>query len=117
MILVNRTAMILYPKQVLYDWANKTFKEEFDYGTTDPYEHDSGTVFLIEEQDAPADFEVWIENNYEYFFAVMLEHWTPEPSLWPQEMNYPMFRDWFHVVIHTMVADCEEEPLLREDDE
>lgn len=113
---INRDAMILYPRQALYDWANDIFEEDMDYGKINPYEHDTGTIFLIEELDSPEDFDSWINSNYKYFFAEMLEHWTPANELWPETISYTMFQEWFHVVYHSMIADSKEVPLLRDED-
>ncbi|MBX7059623.1 MAG: hypothetical protein K1X75_16280 [Leptospirales bacterium] len=116
MSLVNRDVLILYPKQALYDWANRIFAENENYGPVDLTRHESGTVFLIEELDSPEHFDRWIQENYEFFFMRMVEEWTPEESLWPKEVSFPMFQDWFHAVYHSMVIDVEEAPLEREDE-
>lgn len=115
MSFVNRDALIIYPKQPVFDWANRIFEENEDYGPVDLTRHDSGTVFLIEEQPSPEDFEDWIQANYEFFFMTMLEHWTPEESLWPESVSFPMFQEWFHAVYHSMVLDVEEDPLEQEE--
>ncbi len=116
MSFVNRDALILYPKQALYDWANRIFGENEDYEPVDFTRHESGTVFLIEELYSPEQFEEWIKDNYEFFFMNMVEQWTPDETLWPTEVSYPMFQDWFHAVYHSMVLDVEETPLEREED-
>ena len=116
MSLVNRDALILYPKQALYDWANRIFEENEDYGEVDLTENDAGTVFLIEELESPDDFEDWIRANYEFFFMAMVEQWTPEQSLWPEKVSFSMFQEWFHAVHQSMVFDVEQEPLEREED-
>lgn len=116
MSLINRDALILYPKQALYDWANRIFREKVDYGPVDLARHDAGTIFLIEEQDSEESFGLWLEENYEFFFVTMLSLWTPDESLWPTEVSFPMFQDWFHAVYQSMVIDVEEAPLEREED-
>lgn len=65
MIPINRSALIIYPGQPIYDWANRIFNENEDYGPVDLAEHDAATVYLIEELDSPEDFEEWMQANYE----------------------------------------------------
>lgn len=106
--------MLVYPRAPFFAWVNQALQESEDYPPVDPFAHESGSLFLIEEVDGQEDFEVWLAANYEYFFARLLEEWVVDESLWPADVNYPMFKDWFFVVYHSLIIDVEEAPLLRE---
>jgi Calcium binding len=50
-------------------------------------------------------------------FAVQLDDWLRDPSLWPQDRNTAVFNQWFALEVHSMVLDLVEDPIMREGDE
>ena len=116
MSLINRDAMIIYPKQPLYDWMNLIFTEKLNFDDKDYFGHERGTVFLIPELEDFEHFEKWIQKNFKEFFEESLNGWCTEESLWPKKRNHKLFREWFHVTYQSMVIDVLEESIEHEED-
>lgn len=116
MSLVNRCAMIVFPKSPVYDWVNRIFPDD-PIEPGDPYDHDEGTVFLIPEIESVEEFEEWIYENYRVFFEGLLEEWCVDETLWPKDLSFDTFKDWYHINFQTLVYDTLEDELLREEPE
>src|SRR5688572_16640768 len=109
---VNRSAIILVPRQPYVDWANS-----LDDGPR--YEHtiddsEAIPIFLGPGVDEIQEVEEFISKNYDLFFEEWLEYWCTDPTLWPPKRTRKIFREWFTVRIHTMVCDAVELPLELE---
>jgi len=109
---LNRSAIILEPKQPYVDWANS-----LDDGPR--YEqaiHDTEAIpiFLGPNVDEESEVESYVAKNYDLFFEEWLEYWCTDPALWPPKRTKKMFREWFTVRIHTMVFDTVELPFELE---
>ncbi len=116
MSLINRDAMLIFPKQPLYDWQNYIFsRAPLTFGN-EPFGHEKGIVFLIPEMDDSTHFEKWIQKNYKEFFEELLFGWCTDESLWPSKRNHKMFREWFHVSYQSMVQDTMDIPLEQDED-
>ena len=48
-------------------------------------------------------------------FENILDEWCTDPALWPQDRTLDFLKAWCDLEVHSMVADCVDEPLL--DDE
>lgn len=116
MSLINRDAMIVFPKQSLYDWQNRIFPEDLISIGTDPFGHEEGHVFLIPQMDDSAHFEKWIKKNYKDFFENLLFEWCTDESLWPSNRTYKMFIEWFHVSYQSMVQDTIGTPIEQDEE-
>jgi hypothetical protein len=114
---INRDIMIIIPKKPLIDWQNTIFPENPLSTDIDPFKPDEGTAFLIPEMDAPEEFEKWIKKNYKIFFEGMLDEWCTDENLWPKNLTYKMFREWFTVMYQSMLIDTLDMPIIREDDD
>lgn len=108
MALLNRSAIILTPKQPYIDWAN-SFEDGPRFELKD--EHDELPVFLGPDMDTTEEVEAFVNKNFDFFFEYELEGWCTDESLWPKRRTRGMFREWFSVRIHTMVEDVVDAPL------
>lgn len=110
---LNRTVVVLVPKQPFLDWLNNVDPDE-DTLTAEDLREDN-EVFLIPQFADNSDSVKWIETRWNYLFEHMLMGWVEEETLWPQDRNLDMFREWFEIEIHTMAWDLSGEPLIVED--
>ncbi len=51
MSLINRDAMLIFPKKPLYDWQNSIFPEDPIDMEDDPFGNENGSVYLIPEMN------------------------------------------------------------------
>lgn len=110
---INRTVVLLAPKQPFLDWLNIVEPDEEPL-TLDDLREDN-EVFLIPQYNDDSDSEKWIEARWSFLFEHMLMGWVDEEILWPQDRTLEMFREWFDIEIHTMAWDLSDEPLIVED--
>ena len=110
---LNRTVVLLGPKQPFLDWLNNVDPD--DQALTVEDLRDDNEVFLIPQFSDNSDSEKWVEKRWSFLFEHMLMGWIDDEALWPQDRTLEMFRDWFDIEIHTMAWDLSDEPLFVED--
>jgi hypothetical protein len=103
MALLNRSAIILTPKQPYIDWTKSVFKES-DLAF-DPSEDDALPIFLGPEADYVEEITAFVEKHFNFFFEHWLEGWCTDKSLWPKRRTRRMFHKWFDVRVHSWVED------------
>jgi hypothetical protein len=110
---LNRTVVLLVPKQPFLDWLNNVDPD--DQALTAEDLRDDNEVFLIPQLSDNTDSEKWVEKRWSYLFEHMLMGWIDDEALWPQDRTLVMFRNWFDIEIHTMAWDLSDDPLFVED--
>ena len=100
---INRAALIVRPKQPYVDWANsvdddgpRAILQEL---RTDP------SIYLVEIIDFLEDFDLLIDDTWEWIFREQLNGWMRDPELWPKELTLEMFLKWFDCELATMISD------------
>lgn len=109
---VNRTAIILIPKQPYADWANSLDVDGPRFELSDG--DDELTVFLGPEVDTVQEVHAFVDKHFDYFFESWLQDWSLDVAQWPTRRTRRMFHEWFDVRIHTMVEDTVDAPLEAE---
>lgn len=104
---INRYAIVLKPKQPLFDWFNNLNPEE------EITEIDRANIYLV--NDGIDDLEKWLQKKFDKFFMMELYDWHTNKKEWPQKRNYKMFKEWFYVDISNMVYDLEKLPVRKEE--
>jgi hypothetical protein len=105
MTLVNRSVVILRPRQPYRDWVN-SFSDGPRFG--DGSGAESGTAFLVPEFSALEEIQEFIATNSEFMFEHELDAWQEAPETWPPDRNVNVLREWFDVQIHSLVIDLGE---------
>jgi hypothetical protein len=106
---VNRGALILRYKEPAVRWINDVDPSP----SSDPISLESvneeRTVYLISDTagDDSKRFERWLKRHYAEIFEMELEGWYTDPNLWPKQISYEMFRQWFEPELHTVLVDLE----------
>ena len=61
---INRNAIVVTPKQPLFDWINGIYPESPVSASDD----DEGTVYLVKERDSNEAIEKWLNRNFDDIF-------------------------------------------------
>ena len=108
---LNRSAIVVKPKQRFLDWlhaADPTIR-----GITLSDVTGEPTIYLIPECDTNEDVVDALREVCEEIFEEQLDGWYRVPSSWPQDRSYEEFCLWFDYQHHSMLIDLGEEPLTR----
>ena len=109
---VNRTAVVIRPKQPFVDWLNSIPGEKPDY--TLQTISSENTTFLIPEYDYPEQSMTYVKNVSSYIFEFELFGWYTAEELWPKMRNWKMFQEWFDIEINSEVFDLVDEKIEKE---
>jgi hypothetical protein len=100
---VNRTVLVVKPKQPFLAWAHSLDDESKDL-TLERLREDC-TAYLVPEIQYDSEQRHMLEWCFELLFEEELEGWHTEPKDWPQNRDLKMFLEWFEVEFHSLVFD------------
>ena len=114
MQVINRTAIVLKPKQPFLDWLNALPDND---GMTFTLERvrEGGTAYLVPDYDYDEQTEECIKKVYPDLFAEELWDWCTEEDWWPERRDLRTFRKWFDVEVHSVVADLLPDDIEKEE--
>lgn len=101
--MINRCAISVGYKQSFVDWIN----------SSDPYKspnvslvelNKDTNIYLIEAEDIE-EYKDWLRTNFLGIFEEELQAWYVDPDLWPDNLNFDNFCDFFAIQFHGMVFD------------
>ena len=98
---VNRTVLLVTPKQPYIDWAN-SFEDGGPTIEPDKLRH---TAYLIPDNYDEYNYENWLKKNCKEIFIMELESWMMVPESYPKKMTYKVFKEWFEVRVADSVID------------
>src|SRR5512146_1390107 len=98
MAMLNRSAIILIPKQPYADWANSLDEDGPRFEISEA--NDELTVFLGPDLDNVDEIAAFVTKHFDFFCEHWLFGWSTDPAQWPQRRTRRMFREWFDVRIH-----------------
>jgi hypothetical protein len=102
---VNRSALIVKPKQPFVDWLK--FVDPTDDKITVENVNDDSPLYLIPECGSKQEFEDWMTQNFEFIFEEQLNDWFTDERVWPQNRTLDVFHQWFDCRLHSLVFDLE----------
>jgi hypothetical protein len=88
------------PKQPYLDWA-----AGLDDSGVVPSVEDEQTVYLIPSFEDDDEAESILKTIYEEIFERELDAWHTNESVWPKKRTFAMFKQWFHIELHSVVED------------
>jgi hypothetical protein len=97
--MLNRTPIIVRPKQPFIDWATKA--SELDEDAPRPEEVEEAllkeppSVYLIPEVEDRSVLEETMSDFCELIFEAELEAWMTDIGSWPAQRDWDTFREWF----------------------
>ena len=109
---INRTAIVVVPKKPFWDWVNGV--EPGSESELTPKIKGEGTIYLLPEFDDEDELEKHLQKISKEVFENELMAWFTDESLWPQNRNWSMFREWFDCRIHEIVHDTVHEKVRKE---
>ncbi|MGB7584136.1 MAG: hypothetical protein WBM11_04755 [Terriglobales bacterium] len=112
MVTLNRSAIVVKPKQPFLDWLH----------TADPTSGSltmrerlrEPTIYLIPECDTNAEVDEALRVVCEEIFVEQLAGWFTVETTWPQDRGFEVFCRWFEFQHHSMLVDLCDEPLILE---
>ncbi|MCJ7601795.1 MAG: hypothetical protein MUO63_09890 [Desulfobulbaceae bacterium] len=107
---INRTVLLITPKQPYIDWAN-SFD---DSGPTMSSEELRHTAILIPDAYDEYNYENWLKKNNKDIFLMELESWMVVPESYPK-MTYKVFKEWFEVRVADATIDMGKGPVELEE--
>jgi hypothetical protein len=112
MITVNRTAIVVKPKQAFLDWLHQADPTSHDLTPEDLRE--DCTVYLIPECDTPEELREQMEDACRRIFEDQLDGWYRVPATWPKRRGLDAFELCFEWSSHSVVIDLSRGPLFQE---
>ena len=108
--MINRSAVIVRPKQPYINWAS-----QLDNSNITPNQNDEPTIYLIPEYND--DLPTWaiLEQIYDSIFDAELHAWHTQTSDWPTSRTFVMFSNWFDIVFVSEIEDLGIGPVLDDD--
>ena len=104
MEMVNRSAVIVKPRQPNLRWARRDDAEGLAETVFKTF-HAEPTVYLLPEYEDPPSQNKVLEEFWPRLFEVMLEGWITDEGHWPKNRTFEMFHEWFEVYMSSIVRD------------
>jgi hypothetical protein len=109
MVTLNRSAIVVKPRQPFLDWLH----------AADPTSHkltlrelvQEPTVYLIPECDTDEGVGEALLELCEEIFIEQLAAWFTDTTTWPQDRSFDVFCRWFDIQHHSMLVDLCDEPI------
>ena len=109
----NRLAVVVKPKQPFIDWLNSIPDDSFNY--TLEKLSTNNISFLIPIYDHPDDIIKYIRKNCKTIFEWELWGWITAKELWPKNINWKTFNEWFDIEVNSEVFDLVSEDIEKEE--
>ena len=107
---INRTLLIVVPKQPFFDWVKSI---EGDSESIPESEYRS--AYLIPDKYDETDYKTYLRKHFKAIFEEELVSEFTDIDLWPSKRDYKTFVSWFEVQAYDMVHDLCNEPLETEE--
>jgi len=108
---VNRSLIVVKPKQPFLDWALSL--EHFPEGLELKQLRDDSTAYLIPEYELLEERMEILEWCAGFVFDEELRSWYTDESLWPAVRDLEIFLEWFDVEFHSLVFDLDNQSPLE----
>ena len=110
MNMLNRSAIVVKPKQPFLDWLHGADPTSMHLMLADLLREP--TIYLIPECDTDEDVAEALRELCEEIFDEQLAGWYTDTSTWPRDRSYEVFCQWFDYQHHSMLVDLCDDPLI-----
>jgi len=111
--IIDRSLVIIIPKQAFYDWANQVFPEDrMDMSPEKTEEHNS---YLLKNELMYDDPKKALKNYWEFIFEDQLFGICTDDRLWPETISWKLFTEWFSFYFSAIVVDLEQGEIFKEE--
>jgi len=114
MVTLNRSAIVVKPKQPFLDWLHATDPTSLELTLFNLVREPA--IYLIQECDTNEDVAEVLRELCEEIFEEQPAGWYTNTSTWPRDRGFDVFCCWFDYQHHSMLLDLCDEPLIRDGD-
>lgn len=114
MATLNRSAIVVKPRQAFLDWLHKVDPTSHELTLQDVSREP--TIYLIPGCDTGAEVDEALRERCEEIFVEQLAGWFNDETTWPQDRGLEAFCRWFDFQHHSMLVDLCDDPLILEFD-
>lgn len=112
MATLNRSAVVVKPKQPFLDWLHAADPTSHDLNLQDLTRE--STIYLLPECDTQAALDNALRKRCEEIFMEQLAGWFNDETTWPQDLGFEVFCHWFECQHHSMLVNLCDDPLILE---
>ncbi len=105
--MLNRSAVLVRPRQPYIDWAASLDDEGIL-----PSTECGKTIYLVPDYEDDIDAMEILAQCYPIIFEAELEAWHTDEREWPSNRTFAMFRQWFEFEFHSIVEDICADPII-----
>lgn len=110
---LNRSLVIIRPKEPFAKWAWSVNDEEPKYSLEE--EREDCTAYLLPVGEQVGDEKKILAKQYRKIFEEELSQWMTDESVWPARRDFKTFKAWFEVEFCSVVLDLSSHQLLSEE--
>ena len=92
------SGILLVPQKIYYEWFRYQIPEKDYYNEPEP------EFLLLPEFTTQEEAQEFCRLFFDLFFQYKLRKCSADPSYWPVNRTYEMFRQWFEVRITSCVS-------------
>ena len=112
MEILNRSAVIVKPRQPYLEWARRDDTEGLAESVFEGLRSEP-TVYLLPEYEDPKSQQEVLEESWPDLFEAMLEGWVTDEASWPKNRTLEKFQEWFEVQMISLVQDLHRGETLQ----
>lgn len=109
---LNRSAVIVTPKQPFLDWLRRVDPTSADI-TMEELKSEP-TLYLLPDCEDDEHMVAHVRKASARIFEDQLDGWYRDETTWPTDRSFGAFRRWFDYQAHTLMLDLCGTPLRRE---
>lgn len=110
---LNRSAVVVVPKQPFLDWLHRVDSSSAKLTLTDL--GDDPSIYLLPEFDVEHELEECFKEACVEIFEDQLDGWYRARDRWPKDRSFGIFRLWFDYRFHSILFDLGKQPIIEED--
>ncbi len=105
---VNRSAIIVNPKSIFWDWV---IEQDEEYkGKANTF---GSNTYLVKQMESEKEFTAYLKKNFDKIFVEEMDKWIDLPELWMENRTFKMFTKFFDVEFRGTVIDLECVPVSK----
>jgi len=108
---VNRSAVVVIPRQPFLDWLHRVGSSSGTLTVTDL--GDDPSIYLLPECEVEHELEA--SKKYAGNLRGPAYGWYRAQDRWPEDRSLETVQLWFDYRLHSVLFDLAEEPLVAED--
>ncbi len=114
MKLLNRSALMLQPRQPYLDWINALPSDvsELEQPLANGALDDEGRVYLVDEFEPEQGGEGTLASHWQRLFNNELSAWDEFGDHWPEPLSLSLLTEWFELKPLALAFDASDQTLM-----